>query len=202
MTTHIQKVSSLLQTRSWQYAVDMVAHYANGGSPQSRARSGTRGTERNTQRLYEGSLGECAGALFCGLDPNVALDWRMQPDTGSDFCLPNLLRVDVKTTLPNRKLIWSNNVNDLYHSKHFHVLLSVTVFGGDDCRIDGYVGKREFFRRKQIAADDSTTLEPGTWFIEKNSLHDADELRCVSAARIAIREKCQFEFVSSQWPGQ
>jgi hypothetical protein len=64
-----QSVSDEWVSRGYDFGRALVAHYAEGGSPQSRARSGDRGTESNPVRLAQSKIGECAAALYFGLDP-------------------------------------------------------------------------------------------------------------------------------------
>lgn len=165
--------------RSRDWAMQLAEHYAAGGSPRSRARSGNRGTERNIGRLTQGKVGECALALLLQLDPERSLNWQMYADAGTDIVSPLGIAIDVKTTFPNFKLIWSNNVNDLYHrEKRFDVLVSVSILDHafENCWIEGYVLKDEFFERKQIADGTNCGLEPDTWFMEKSELANIEEL--------------------------
>lgn len=112
-----QHVDRVWVGQSRSFAERLIQHYAAGGSPQSRAVSGHRGTESDLRRQWQGKTGECAFALHIGQDPSTAVKWGMDPDKGADVRLPDGQSVDVKTTPPRYKLIWSNNVNDLYQKK-------------------------------------------------------------------------------------
>ncbi len=164
--------------KSIAFGKALVEHYAAGGSPMSRSRSGNRGTEKNPLRLAHGKVGECAFALYCGLDPGSVIKFDVSyADPGWDITLLGGARVDVKTTFQNYKLIWSNNVNDLYEHKQFDALVSVTINQNDfsHCWIEGFVLKTEFLRRKTIA-DGKRGLESGTWFMDKGCLDPIDQL--------------------------
>ena len=162
---------------SHRFATELVAHYAAGGSPSSRARSGNRGAEANIDLQWRAKIGECAVALIFDLNPTHAVGWSLAPDAGFDVVSNFGVRMDVKTTLPPRRLIWSNNINDLYHQKQFDVLVSVSIPANKPlhCYVDGYVSKADFFARKEIA-DGTCGLERGTWFMHKADLADIAEL--------------------------
>jgi len=187
------------------FAEALIKHYADGGSPQSRARSGNRGTESNFERQCQAKIGEVATALFFDLDPLVAVKWDLKPDKGSDLTLATGLRIDVKTTLPPFKLIWSNNINDLYEQKQFDVLVSVSIDPDEwsDCWLEGYIRKAEFAAEKQVADGRSVggKLEPGTWFMDKEYLSDIkDLLPPAQLAKVAIQGDMQFQYISGAWP--
>jgi len=164
--------------RCWQYGQWLVQHYASGGSPNSRAVSGSRGTESNVERQMQGKLGEVAVALYCSYAPGTHVKWeRAGGDAGFDLLIRST-KVDVKTTFPPFKLIWSNTVNNLWTQKRFDALVSVSVERGDweNCYIEGWISKREFFNKKQIADGCNCNLEKGTWFMDKRELNCIDEL--------------------------
>lgn len=169
--------------RCQSYAIALVAHYKAGGSPNSLAVSGGRGTEYNVERQTLGKIGEVACAIFFGLDPEIAVKWELKPDRGSDVILPNEMRVDVKTTVPHYKLIWSRTVNHLYESKEFDLLIAVSVDSVDRriCWIEGYMPKAMFLKRKHIADGKNSGLEIGTWFMDKHELLDIEPLRVFAA---------------------
>ena len=180
-------VSRPLVDRGLKFGRDLAAHYAAGGSPRSRARSGDRGTECNPLRLAQGKIGECALAIVALLDPDVSVRWDVRyADCGWDLELLGGTLVDVKTTFPKYKLIWSRNVNDLYEEKHFSILVSVSIDPNDFCKcwVEGWVTKREFLARKAIA-DGANGLEPGTWFMEKADLRRIKSLVRIDIDRLA-----------------
>lgn len=162
------------------YGQRIVDHYANGGSPASRSRSGDRGTESNVTLQAQGKVGECALAICLGIDPDTAVKWDTDfADGGTDIYVPtNGARIDVKTTLPPFKLIWSRNVNDLYHQKKFDIIVAASVEEGDlsRCYLEGWITKGSFFLRKQIADGVNSKLEHGTWFVDKSILSNIDDL--------------------------
>jgi hypothetical protein len=172
-------IPAVWQQRSEQFAQALVAHYACGGSPQSLAVSGGRGAESDFRLQKRGKVGECAVALFFGLDPERAIKWGLAPDHGEDVRLANGLRLDVKTTIAShRYLIWSNAVNDYYHSKRFDVLVSVSIhrFDYSNCWIEGWISKGHFFAAKGVA-DGSGGLEHGTWYVDKEMLSNIGDLK-------------------------
>ncbi|TAI59990.1 hypothetical protein [Bradyrhizobium sp. Leo170] len=171
------RVPSTLVARGFAFGKALVAHYAAGGSPQSRARSGNRGTESNPVILGRSKVGEVAAAIHCGLDPDAAVKWSVDsPDPGHDLVL-NGARIDVKTTLPPFKLIWSNTINDLYEQKQFDVIAAVSISERDwsCCWVEGWITKGRFYRQKRIA-DGNHGLERGTWWLPKSELSNIDEL--------------------------
>lgn len=204
-----------LVSRGLKHGQDMADGYAKGLWPNSLAVSGGRGTENNPKRLGEGKIGEIALGLLFGAEPS----WEMRPDAGSDVKAPCGLLVDCKTTYPPRRLIWSRTVNDLYFKKKFDALVAVSIKEDDysQCWVEGWMPRREFFARKTVS-DGSCGLEPDTWWMSKDDLHDINLLLTPSRpkptawmlkvstvdmralARQAIAEKKQFEFISGQWP--
>jgi hypothetical protein len=183
-------IDDALIAASRQYGVDLVDWYASddGKRSASRSRSGDRGTERNPIRLGQSKVGECAVALFCLLDPRQVIKFDVGcADQGNDLVLPSGKLVDVKTTETwKRFLIWSKEVNDLYWSKRFDLLVSVTIDENDwrCCWLEGCLSKQEFWDRKQIADGVSigAGLEIGTWFVRKNALRDPTPLRAGAIA--------------------
>jgi hypothetical protein len=174
--------------RSRTYGHQLAAHYAAGGSPRSRSRSGNRGTESNPTRLGQGKVGEVAVALYFGLDPEKAVKWAMYADQGDDVLLPCALLADVKTTFPHYNLIWSNNVNDLYMQKVFHIIIAVSTIENNwqHCWLDGFIDKMAFFAAKRIAdGKGKPRLEPGTWWMPKAELDDVEELKIWKAQQRA-----------------
>jgi hypothetical protein len=174
------KVPPLYVRRCMDYGQKIVDHYAHGGSPKSRSRSGDRGTESNVKLQAQGKIGECGLAICLGLDPETAVKWGTDfADGGTDIYVPtNGARLDVKTTLPPFKLIWSNNVNDLYHQKKFDILVAASVDENDYscCYLEGWITKGGFFFRKEISDGVNSRLERGTWFVDKSVLSNIDDL--------------------------
>lgn len=164
--------------RGLEWGKALVAHYANGGSPRSRAVSGDRGTEKNPKRLAQGKIGEAATALYLGLDPETAIKLDMVADHGTDIFCSNGARLDVKTTFPPFKLIWSRDVNHLFAEKSFNVLVSVSIDQNNfsNCWVEGWILKWDFYKVKQISDGINSNLEPDTWFVGKNILSDIDDL--------------------------
>jgi hypothetical protein len=165
--------------RGRQFGLDLVAHYAAGGSPNSRARSGDRGTESNPILQAHGKIGEAAAAIYFDLDVGTAVKWQIgYPDNGTDITLTNGVRIDVKTTLPPFRLIWSKDINDLYWQKQFDVLVSVSIEEEDwsCCHIEGWITKGGFYRHKQIADGLNCRLQPGTWNVDKGILSNIIDL--------------------------
>jgi hypothetical protein len=176
--------------RGRQFGLDMVAHYAAGGSPQSRARSGDRGTELNPIRQAHGKIGEVAVAIHFGLDADVAVKWDVsRPDHGTDITLRNGLRLDAKTTLPPFKLCWSRTINDLYWQKKFDVLVAVSIEEHDwsSCHIEGWITKSAFYYCKQIADGVNCRLERDTWFVDKSILSNIIDLPYLPVLQVLIR---------------
>ncbi|SIO49640.1 hypothetical protein SAMN05443247_06505 [Bradyrhizobium erythrophlei] len=165
--------------RGRQFGLDLVAHYAAGGSPRSRARSGDRGTESNPIRQAHGKIGEAAVAIYFGLDVETAIKWEVGfADRGTDITLANGVRLDVKTTLPLFNLCWSRTINDLYWQKEFDALVSVSIEEKDwsCCHVEGWITKGGFYHHKQISNGVNPRLERGTWFVRKRILSNIDDL--------------------------
>lgn len=112
-------------------------------------------------------------ATYLGLDPAIDVKWNLMPDDGSDIHTPHGDLIDTKTTFPHHRLIWSNTINHLYQQKRFDYLVSVSMVEGhfDRAWIEGFVAKSEFFSRKKVASR-LDRLEPGTWYMQKEDLHD------------------------------
>lgn len=153
-------------------------------------------------RLAQGKIGEVALVLYFGEDPFALLNWEMKADDGSDLIGPLNHLIDVKTTFPHYKLIWSNNVNDLYWKKRFDTLVGVSIDEADFTKtwIEGWVSKADFFERKKIA-NNGSGLEPGTWYFEKAELSSIAALRARHGlAQLAISAGKGAEYVLGRWP--
>jgi hypothetical protein len=172
-------VQPLLVDAGLKYGRDIVAHYANGGSPRSRSRSGDRGAESNPILQAQAKIGEAAFALLCGLDPRKAVKWTVDhADCGWDVVLDDGRRVDVKTSIPRYNLIWNRDVNDLFYEKQFDVLVSVSIDPNDfsQCWIEGWITKVEFYAKREIADGTNSGLELDTWFMNKGDLWPIKDL--------------------------
>ncbi len=180
----VQLVPPELVQRAQQWGREMVAWYAtDGAKSRSRSVSGSWGAETDPIRQAHSKIGEVSCALCFSLDPQKVVAWSASigGDGGRDMVLPNSgLRLDVKTTLPHRRLIWSKAVNHLYELKSFDALVSISIDDFEPTRtwIEGWVGKSQFLREKQVADGKAIGrgLTEGTWFFEKKDLHNIDEL--------------------------
>ena len=122
-------------------------------------------------------------AKHLGLDLRTAVRGEVyaENDGGKDVIAFGC-RLDVKCT-PTWKqwLLWSQAVNDLYWTKAFDVIVSVSIDDRDwsQCWIEGWLTKQEFFDYKKIAdgSNDAGKLTRGTWFMDKQPLPDIDTLR-------------------------
>ena len=176
------RVDNVWVERGRAFGHEIVRYYANEGrfSP-SRSRSGDRGAESDPVRQGIGKVGECAVAILFNLDPEAAIKWTTgRADAGHDVTFGDK-QFDVKATESwKRFLVWSRDVNDLYHSKVFTHLVSVSVDQDDwsNCWVEGQVSKHGFFARKAIADGYSVGrgLEPGTWHMHKADLDDIADL--------------------------
>jgi hypothetical protein len=150
------------------------------GNANSLAVSGGRGSETDPELQARGKIGECAAAIYFGLSPRK-LNWSLRPDGGADIVLPCGLRVDVKTTFPHYRLIWSRLLNSAFWQIDFDILLAVSIDENDysHCWIEGWITKPHFFAIKN-EADGSNGLEPGTWWVDKRVLSNVGDLRFVS----------------------
>lgn len=155
--------------RCEEWGSGLAGHYADGGSPQSRALS-SHGAESNPELLRDAKVAECCLAMHFGFDPEKVIDWTVyRPDRGWDL-LVDLTKVDAKQVGVNdRFLIWPVRKKNIFDSKDFHVLVAVRTKGrwGQCC---GWIGKKQFRRRWQIA-DEVHLLTEGTPYIELDGLH-------------------------------
>ena len=154
-----------------------------GRASASRSRSGEWGAETDPIRLGQGKAGEYAVAQFYGLDPKTAVKRSFgKADDGGDVRITEVMAVDVKTTPDwKRWMLWSEAVNDLYWSKKFNALVSVSINENDwsQCWIEGWINKQEFFERKMVSdgvncgldKNGKPRLKAGTWFMEKRDMH-------------------------------
>lgn len=171
--------------RCIRFGVDMVAWYASEQGARSRSASVSGyGVQTCWRRQGQAKIGEVAAALYYGLDPNVAVNWQVGRggDGGADITALGV-RCDVKTTLPDRNVIWPKKKNHLFLQKKFDVILAVTSdqidFGA--CCIEGWISKRDFFEKKLIAdgSPGQPRLDPGTWYLPRHELDDPRWLRRV-----------------------
>jgi hypothetical protein len=110
-------------SQSRDFAKALVTEFREGRSLPSRSRSGRRGTASDLPKQARGKIGECAVALYFGLDPAASVKWGVrEADKGGDVILPCGTILDAKTTFPKYKLIWSNDINDLFDKKKFDAL--------------------------------------------------------------------------------
>lgn len=170
---------------SREYGEAIVKWYASpaGQASPSRSRSGEWGAELDPILQGQGKAGEYAVAQYYGLDPKTAVKRTFgQADDGIDVTITTTAAVDAKTTPDwKRWMIWSGSVNDLYWSKKFTTLVSVSINEDDwsQCWIEGWISKEEFFERKMVSdgincglnRNGKPRLTPGTWFMEKRDLH-------------------------------
>lgn len=168
-----------------RYGHELVAFYASpsGRLSSSRSRSGVWGAEADPIRLGQSKAGEYAVACYFGLNPKIAVKRDVgQADAGADIYLSSNCAADVKTTATWRLyVIWSKAVNDLFWSKKFDALVSVSIEeqNWSRCWIEGWLSKQKFFERKQIAdgVNDEGKLTPGTWFVCKSDFDDISRLK-------------------------
>lgn len=155
-----------------------------GRASRSRSRSGEWGAELDPELQGQGKAGEYAVAQYYGLNPKTAVNLfaGRGGDDGIDVTITAAVAVDAKTTVAGKRfLIWSSAVNDLYWSKKFTALVSVSIdeYDWSQCWIEGWIDKKEFFERKLVADGVNCGLTPsgrprlktGTWFMEKRDLH-------------------------------
>jgi len=169
---------------SRQYGEAIVKWYASpeGAVSASRSRSGDWGAELDPVLQGQGKAGEYAVAQYYGLDPKTAVNRSFgKADDGIDVTITATVAVDAKTTPDwKRWMIWSESVNDLYWSKKFTTLVSVSLDEDDwsQCWIEGWISKQDFFDRKMIAdgVNDQGKLTRGTWFMRKVDLEPIDTL--------------------------
>jgi hypothetical protein len=202
-------VPNELIERAQKFGRDMVRSYAANPSSRSASVTGKWGAEKNPVLQTRGKIGEIAAALFFGIESNI--NWRADRDGdgGVDLVTPRGYRVDVKTTQPHRRLIWSAAVNHLFWdaSKVFDILLSATVSDSDQshCRLDGWIGKEGFFVLKKIS-DGSDGLTAGTWNYPKERLADVHLLIdgplmyfCEDCGRYACFSRRDRWFCAKHW---
>jgi hypothetical protein len=165
---------------SRKYGHAIVQWYA--ANPDAAVRAGIWGAELDPERQGHGKAGEYAVAQYCGLPRSaVRSDVGNGADKGEDLVAYGQ-RIDAKCT-PTWKqwLLWSQAVNDLYWSKAFDVIVSVSIDDQDwsRCWIEGWLTKQEFFHYKKIAdgSNDAGKLTRGTWFMDKQPLPDIHTLR-------------------------
>lgn len=158
--------------------------------PRRCLRAGGRGSEYDPVLQGMAKQAEFAAAIFTDQDPGdlgrrgvVKLNWKL-PDVGWDIPSPtDSKRIDVKSSEDGKRLmLWSRTVNDKYWEKQFDYLLDVSVNANNwsQCWIEGYLTKKEFFERKFISRRDGDPypgIERDTWYVFKDSLRDAADLR-------------------------
>jgi hypothetical protein len=97
MQMQMFKLPSDVDEQCRLFGLRMRAHYASGGSPNSRAVS-SHGMHDNSEGLADAKRGECIFALHMNLDPLITVNWSVErPDTGCDFIIDGF-RINVKRT--------------------------------------------------------------------------------------------------------
>jgi hypothetical protein len=155
-----------------RYGKTLRAHYASGGSPQSRAFS-SHGAENNPILLGESKMAECIFCMEAGLNPREALKWSVDHPDGDYDCLLRQVRVDVKYTgINSRYLIWPINKNPIFDSKGFDALVLIKL-DGDRGRgfVQGWMTKASFRKLRSIAGP-GHKLDAGTRYVDQDLLLD------------------------------
>lgn len=154
--------------RSEEYGEMIVKSYAAGENEASRSVS-SHGAEKDPELWAHARMGECAACLYFHLNP-CCLDWSKDPDPGYDIEFKGN-RFDIKSTRPwGRLLIWPIRKNSLFANKRFDVLI---LAAGENTQweLRGWVWKRVFFDKKQIADGEfPKKVTKGTWYMDQQAL--------------------------------
>jgi hypothetical protein len=137
------------------------------------------------------------------MDPEKDVSWDAKlADGGCDIKFQNVL-LDVKTTItPYQSVIWSKDINHLLLTSRLDLIVSVSndPQNGEDCWIEGYISKEEFFKKKSIAGEKTGgkfELEEGTWSVLKSEMWPIVDFE--SPSLVAMRCGKQFEYISGVW---
>lgn len=198
MGTNLFELDAQTTERCVQFGRDIVAGYERGDFPRSLAFS-SHGVERDPEAQAKAKMAECIMALWLG-QPLESLFYggSMRPWD----LLSGRSKIDVKRThLGGKYLIWPINKNSIFMSKDFDILALVK----NDWNAGfprGWLGKWEFFSRKEIAGEDHK-LTAGTWHVDESllramaelpgrSLAEAVQNAAAEAARLLLRLKRGF----------
>jgi hypothetical protein len=176
------RLSPKLAARCWHYGVELCLHYAQGGSPGSRAVS-YRNAQTKIPLQAVAKIAECIFCLELGCDPNRLLKWdTREADSGADLTLDGI-RYDVKASLfGSRYLLWPKAKNHIFEGKQFDHLVLVLVDADAEKHLDAARGysagflRKEDFARLKVIAKGGHDLDPGTWHVHKDQLVGTDLL--------------------------
>jgi hypothetical protein len=169
----IVRVPPDLAERCQEWAHRSVAGYANGDKENSRQYA-RPGVDRDPDMQFRGKAGECAYALFFGLDPYSAIDWSPRLDHGWDIRHLGLL-IDVKAS-DTPKLMWPRT------KRHFLGQTPADIFAfahrierSGTFELSGWISVRDFIARHHVAPPPEW-LDPTTQFMNKDELRPLSEL--------------------------
>ena len=154
----------------------MHAHGVTEGSAQYTLPDGPP----TLDKWFQAKTAEVAAALYFELQPLVDLSWTVERANLFDIKLATGMRLDVKASLESGNLIWPYTKNAIFLQLPFDTLVSVSLKSGDyqHCWVEGWISKDEFYARKKTADGvRAPRLDPGTWWMEKNELHNMAELK-------------------------
>lgn len=162
-------VPSELRSKCGKFGYDIVQHI-KANRMNGRFRINPDYLDVTKQAMSK--VGECAGAMACGVDPND-LDWdHTRMDPGYDFLLQTL-KVDVKSTVSAgaKHLIYPCDKTQDFDRHNVDVFLMVWMAGHKDknfgyCEARGWSFKDEFLINKHIVTKADWKvyrMTPGTW---------------------------------------
>jgi hypothetical protein len=170
---HIIELTDAIMRRCYDHGGMMIAGYTSGRNPRSRSVS-SHGAEDNPMLQAIAKMGECALALWLGLDLD-ALNWGEWSDSGWDVEYRGRLRLDAKTIeMERRYLIWPVNKRYFYDEIKAHVFVLVKhdlpLF-----QIYGWISKFDFKQIRKEAGHDHKLTE-GTWYVDQDDLFKMESL--------------------------
>lgn len=154
-----------------------------------RCELSSHGAEKDRELQARGKGGECALAVWDGLDVDkCGINWSDNPDRdGIDMILPPSLIVDTKTIeIFKHYLIWPIRKKKQFKTSKVNVLVHIKQSGliypkhWNDAPpkffVCKWISKYDFGRKfKTAVVEDGIT--PGTWFMDEKDLYSMESLR-------------------------
>ncbi len=133
------------------------------------------------QMQYVGRVAEYAAALYFGLDPNAALDWKPNSDSGYDFKDQYGRTFDVKATrnIYAKRLIWPvSKIHKLQNAAQVFIFAKVYEHKRNDLGqvvdLVGWITKEEFIARAKKAVGRPGIID-GSLYVDENDLNEFKE---------------------------
>lgn len=181
-------VNRELVSKSADFAKRVCASYIQGRKENSRrlVLNGKPEIYDNPHVQMIGRIGEIAGCVAFGLDPDNALNWSDECDSGHDFMLRKW-SVDIKASdHPRaRRLIWpASKEHFMAQAADILILALVKLEDGvADVDVAGYETKNDFIKKCRHAKGERGIVD-GTPYMDKSDLKPVEDIIAYLAVKV------------------